>query len=345
MEKSVCGNGRIEGGEECDDGNNVDGDTCGATCVIEPLGTPSRNDCAGAEDITLVHDAATDRYSARLTGGNWNLTSAGSLAAPCGATVGRDAFFKVVPPIDGVLAVNVDATYNVTPALRSACPPSTGGAFLVCSNRTAGPGGEHFAYPVTQGTPYWIIIDSPNLNNDRGAFTLDVTVKAEDCGDGVVGGVEECDDGNTTSGDGCSAACKLEPLAGANTCPGHAVTLAGVGNEVRSAVVTLSTANLTANYSGTCGGSARDGVIAVTSDITGTMRVELKGIWPTVLYARESCTDGSSELGCSAYAPASPNRIERELTFPAFAGVPTYLFIDGLGGATGPGTLSVTVTP
>jgi cysteine-rich repeat protein len=30
------------------------------------------------------------------------------------------------------------------------------------------------------------------------------------CGDRTVGGVEECDDGNTTSGDGCSATCELE---------------------------------------------------------------------------------------------------------------------------------------
>ena len=30
------------------------------------------------------------------------------------------------------------------------------------------------------------------------------------CGDGVAGGNEECDDGNTTPGDGCSATCQLE---------------------------------------------------------------------------------------------------------------------------------------
>jgi cysteine-rich repeat protein len=30
------------------------------------------------------------------------------------------------------------------------------------------------------------------------------------CGDGVVEGLEECDDGNTASGDGCSAHCTLE---------------------------------------------------------------------------------------------------------------------------------------
>src|SRR5881628_2080041 len=31
------------------------------------------------------------------------------------------------------------------------------------------------------------------------------------CGDGVVDPGEQCDDGNTVSGDGCSAACRLEP--------------------------------------------------------------------------------------------------------------------------------------
>src|SRR5215216_1324686 len=32
------------------------------------------------------------------------------------------------------------------------------------------------------------------------------------CGDGHVGPEERCDDGNTASGDGCSATCKLEPF-------------------------------------------------------------------------------------------------------------------------------------
>ena len=30
------------------------------------------------------------------------------------------------------------------------------------------------------------------------------------CGDGLWAGVEECDDGNTESGDGCSSSCRLE---------------------------------------------------------------------------------------------------------------------------------------
>lgn len=33
----VCGNGAIEGAEQCDDGNTVDGDGCSASCALEAL--------------------------------------------------------------------------------------------------------------------------------------------------------------------------------------------------------------------------------------------------------------------------------------------------------------------
>jgi cysteine-rich repeat protein len=44
----VCGNGDLEGDEECDDGNRVGGDCCDAACRPEPAGSP----CRDAEDPT-----------------------------------------------------------------------------------------------------------------------------------------------------------------------------------------------------------------------------------------------------------------------------------------------------
>src|ERR1051325_10859582 len=50
---------------------------------------------------------------------------------------------------------------------------------------------------------------------------------ASTCGNGFVEGVEECDDGNTTNGDGCSATCQLENTsaicAGIPTASGSAI--------------------------------------------------------------------------------------------------------------------------
>jgi cysteine-rich repeat protein len=271
------------------------------------------------------------------------MPSSAYFAAPC-AGAGREAFFTVTSPIDGVVAVKVDATYNVSIGARPACPPSTSTGFLTCSNRSAGPGGETIAYATKAGTKTWIIVDAPGVN-DRGSFALDVTVKGESCGDGLVSGAEQCDDGNLTAGDGCSPTCTLEPLAGADTCPGHAVAMTGVGAATRQKVVSLSTAALANDYGGTCGGSGRDGVVAVTSDIAGTMTAQLSGAWPTVFYARETCNDSSSELSCKAADPAKPNETTRELTFPVLPGVPVFLFVDGIGAGSGPATLSLTVTP
>jgi cysteine-rich repeat protein len=36
----ACGNGQVEAGEECDDGNTLDGDCCSSTCAFEPLDSP-----------------------------------------------------------------------------------------------------------------------------------------------------------------------------------------------------------------------------------------------------------------------------------------------------------------
>jgi cysteine-rich repeat protein len=40
------------------------------------------------------------------------------------------------------------------------------------------------------------------------------------CGDNIVEGSEQCDDGNTTPGDGCSSTCAVEPRCGDNTING-----------------------------------------------------------------------------------------------------------------------------
>src|SRR5690349_1233993 len=45
------------------------------------------------------------------------------------------------------------------------------------------------------------------------------------CGNGVLNDGEGCDDGNTTSGDGCSATCKVDGVPAAGTCPGAPIAL------------------------------------------------------------------------------------------------------------------------
>jgi cysteine-rich repeat protein len=344
---SVCGNGIIEGGEQCDDFGTVSGDTCSSTCQIEPLpNPPTRTSCTTAEALAFT-ESSPGVFTSSVSGGNWNMPSTAAMSAPCGATAGREVYFTATAPIDGVLVAKTEASYHVALGARSACPPSTGTGFLTCSDQK-GIDGEHIAFVVTAGTKYWIIVDSPSNTpspQNNGNFDLDVTVQAESCGDGLVSGAEQCDDANTTAGDGCSPTCAVEPLVGTDQCPGYPVAMTGTGTDVRSKVVSLSTDSLTASYAGSCGGNGRDGIIAVTSDIAGTMRAQLTSAWPSVLYARTACTDGASELGCKKADLTKPSDTLRDLSFAVTPGVPAYLFVDGLSGGSGPATLSLTVTP
>jgi len=58
----ICGNGVLDLGEQCDDGNLVAGDCCSPTCTFEPLGQPCgapdvcvNNACNGAGTCALVN--------------------------------------------------------------------------------------------------------------------------------------------------------------------------------------------------------------------------------------------------------------------------------------------------
>ncbi|HYC21145.1 MAG TPA: DUF4215 domain-containing protein [Candidatus Bathyarchaeia archaeon] len=48
--EAVCGNGILEPGEECDDGNTLDGDCCSSKCKLEPAGSP----CSDGNACTTV---------------------------------------------------------------------------------------------------------------------------------------------------------------------------------------------------------------------------------------------------------------------------------------------------
>ena len=65
---SICGNGVVEPGEQCDDGNTLDGDCCSSTCQFDPAGAP----CTG----TNVCLTATTCDGAGVCGGGTPTLSA-----------------------------------------------------------------------------------------------------------------------------------------------------------------------------------------------------------------------------------------------------------------------------
>ena len=93
--------------------------------------------------------------------------------------------------------------------------------FSACSNHGglrvldayAGPAGDATPSPEASTTSAGMEAGGDNLATPDGksdGVTNSVDMPAQLCGNGRLDSGEECDDGNTLSGDGCSSRCKLE---------------------------------------------------------------------------------------------------------------------------------------
>lgn len=64
---ATCGNGNLDDGEECDDGNNLSGDGCSSDCQLEPLAVPTASEWGVAilALLTMTTGTAILRYPNR----------------------------------------------------------------------------------------------------------------------------------------------------------------------------------------------------------------------------------------------------------------------------------------
>ena len=159
----VCGDGTVQDGESCDDGNQADGDGCSSACVAEVCGDGAKQP---AEECDDGNQADGDGCSSTCT------------LEACG---------------DGILQGGEECD-DGNAADGDGCSP-------MCTLEVCGDG-------VMQGEEQ---CDDGNVD-DSDACTSACSPAA--CGDNFVyAGVEECDDGNMTADDGCSNTCTLPTCA------------------------------------------------------------------------------------------------------------------------------------
>jgi fibro-slime domain-containing protein len=167
-----CGNGKLETGEACDDGNASGGDGCSSICAIETGWK------CGAQNTPCVAKQCGDGILAgteQCDDGKVNTTS------------GCTPSCTIAP--------------NATcPANGGACVPMVCGDGKVTGTETCDSGplndGKHGCSLSCQMVPGW-------------ACPLAGTLCTEVCGDGIVVGLEQCDEAADVAC--CSATCKLKP--------------------------------------------------------------------------------------------------------------------------------------
>jgi cysteine-rich repeat protein len=103
-ETPVCGDGVLDSGEQCDDGNNASNDGCSATCVIEASGGVCGDDHVDTgEDCDDGNTDSGDGCSANclaehVTTAQWNIKLADGTVRPC--PTGYDTAAVYSQPLD-----------------------------------------------------------------------------------------------------------------------------------------------------------------------------------------------------------------------------------------------------
>jgi len=230
---TVCGDSKVDAGEQCDDGNTTNGDGCSNNCTYEPIPeVEANNTCATANGPVTVPPN-------RLLSGGINPaaeTDWYSFTLSTYADVRIETFDSTGP---GACASGVD---TVIQAFNSACtalgPSDDEGSSLGnCSLLDPTLASQSFMRHLAPGTYYvqvtpWsasatfnytVLVTTPALCGngikegseecDGGANCQADCLITPVCGDGIKSTSEQCDDGNTMSGDGCSATCTTEGTA------------------------------------------------------------------------------------------------------------------------------------
>ncbi|MCG5053623.1 MAG: DUF4215 domain-containing protein [Myxococcales bacterium] len=229
-----CGDGRLSYGEFCDDGNDLAGDGCSASCREEPGFTcnapgtrcqltewcgDGKLSLARAEECDDMNTVSGDGCTSEcIKEANFVCPQPGQL---CSSTIrcgdGRLGGSETCDDGNARAGDGCSATcrtengWTCTPG--GVCRATRCGDGILAGDETC----DDADADAGDGCSSLCRIEVPAVDERDGWLcpTPGMSCVRTDCGNGTREGSEQCDDGNNDMGDGCSPFCRKEPI-----CPG-----------------------------------------------------------------------------------------------------------------------------
>jgi cysteine-rich repeat protein len=210
----ACGDGFLNAGEQCDDGNIVGGDGCSPSCRIVENG-----DFSGGASPWIFYSNGVTEYDA----------SGGEAVLAINEVGSNTQVYQKDLHLEGSTAYRVrfrgthDDGGSVKVSVRKHITPYTSYGLAGTTLALTGTYQDYdIPFTTTAGakTDARLMFQVGSLASG-GTYRFDEivierVVEPGGCGDGTVDAGEQCDDGNTTSGDGCSSTCETESGGGPN---------------------------------------------------------------------------------------------------------------------------------
>jgi len=229
---ATCGDGAVEFGEPCDDGNLNPNDGCNASCVTEAgftcVGSPSV--CTGLPAASCANPIVVTGNAFTFAGTNINQfldTENYNLGTNClDVSTTPPSGFDVVFRADMLAGQTVQVReLGGLDAIIHILQTPLCGAGTTCTASTDFGEVAGITFTAVAAGPVFIVVES--FGNPLPTTTYDIRIDRFQCGDGVIGGSETCDDGGTTAGNGCSATCQVEAGFECHGTPSVCTTIAG----------------------------------------------------------------------------------------------------------------------
>ncbi len=199
---TTCGDGVRAGNEACDDGNTANGDGCSATCTVEPgWSCPG----AGTQCFNTCGNGAVDSGEECDDG---NATNGDGCSTTCRVE-------------DGYACSGAPSTCTTT------CGDGFRAGNEVCDDGNLENGdGCSSRCLLEDGQP---CMASGVCESGTCSPSTNTCTSPDACGNGALDEGEQCDDGNTANGDGCSATCAIEAGHGCTGIPSVCTVTCGDG--------------------------------------------------------------------------------------------------------------------
>ena len=165
-----CGNGQLEGFEQCDDGNTLPNDGCDGDCQVELEGPA---DACPGEALVLKPTGAL--VTANVSGSTTGQTHA--YVGTCGETsMSPEQVYRVNSGTGGTMTAQVvgaGTDFDSVLYVRKGACGGPGQNQIECHD-SLGHGGESVTWAAPPDTDYWIFVDG--AGNQSGNFELELTV-------------------------------------------------------------------------------------------------------------------------------------------------------------------------
>ena len=213
-----CGDGNIDMGEVCDDNNVVSGDGCSAACALDIA-------CAAGQTPVVVSNAMATPIPDNLIGGVLSTITVPTAGLIRRAIVTVNVNHAVTAHVDmyllsprgGQRALVQDKTgVNYVATSFSDAAATTIGSAATPATGTFRPEQSLDIYNNQSAAGDWLLRIADDTAATTGTLTSWSVALCVDpvaptlCGNGIVEGLETCDDGNLVANDGCSNLCQVE---------------------------------------------------------------------------------------------------------------------------------------